>query len=203
MNSCPKMKEVIEALAQRHGIDLTRRGAYFRLDMPGFDRLSVEHYSFSRIAVAHYFEQNGDLVPDPEVVFFVGDENLGWVPIEVTQVIGGWRAYAQLSSDGSQIVSYNKERQGSLAEFAEMWARNIELQEWLEHGVKYTPPSQASPSTSRPKWPEPTVEEPDFDTLEDWMWEDGGCEATDGCWIEPDGVCHHGHPSWLLRLGFI
>lgn len=28
----------------------------------------------------------------------------------------------------------------------------------------------------------------------------GGCEATDGCWVEPDGVCEHGHPSWLVWL---
>jgi hypothetical protein len=30
-----------------------------------------------------------------------------------------------------------------------------------------------------------------------------GCEATDGCWVEPDGHCPHGKPSWLLELGFI
>lgn len=54
-----------------------------------------------------------------------------------------------------------------------------------------------------PKWPEPTEDEPDLETLEEWMNEDGGCEATDGCWVEPDGVCSHGHPSWLLRLGLI
>lgn len=35
-------------------------------------------------------------------------------------------------------------------------------------------------------------------------WEnDGGCEATDGCWVEPDGECEHGCKSWMLVLGFI
>lgn len=52
-------------------------------------------------------------------------------------------------------------------------------------------------------WPEPTTEQPDLETLEEWMWEDGGCEATDSCWVEPDGTCPHGHPSWLLKLGLI
>ena len=52
-------------------------------------------------------------------------------------------------------------------------------------------------------WPEPTTEAPDLETIEEWMWEDGGCEATDGCWLEPDGVCPHGHPSWLLVMGLI
>jgi len=33
--------------------------------------------------------------------------------------------------------------------------------------------------------------------------DDGGCEATDGCWVEPDGICEHGAKSWLLVLGYI
>ena len=51
-------------------------------------------------------------------------------------------------------------------------------------------------------WPEPTVPQPDFETLEAWLW-DGCCEATDSCMVEPDGRCPHGHPSWLLKLGLI
>jgi len=51
-------------------------------------------------------------------------------------------------------------------------------------------------------YPTPTEDAPDIDTLEGWMM-DGGCEATDGCWVEPDGVCEHGHPSWLLAMGMI
>jgi hypothetical protein len=31
----------------------------------------------------------------------------------------------------------------------------------------------------------------------------GGCEALDGCWVEPDGTCPHGKPSWLLVLGYV
>jgi hypothetical protein len=27
--------------------------------------------------------------------------------------------------------------------------------------------------------------------------------ATDGCMVEPDGYCEHGHQSWLLRLHYI
>ena len=43
---------------------------------------------------------------------------------------------------------------------------------------------------------------PDLETLEEWV-SDGGCEATDGCWVEPDGTCEHGKRSWLLVLGLI
>ena len=52
------------------------------------------------------------------------------------------------------------------------------------------------------KWPKPETEAPDIETLIEWMM-DGDCEATDGCIVEPDGVCPDGHPSWLRRLGMI
>ena len=52
------------------------------------------------------------------------------------------------------------------------------------------------------KWPKPTEPEPTMDQLE-WGTFDSGVEATDGCNVEPDGWGEHGHPSWLLKLGFV
>ncbi len=43
---------------------------------------------------------------------------------------------------------------------------------------------------------------PSQKTLEKWMF-DGVAKATDGCRVEPDGVCQHGCPSWLVKLGII
>jgi hypothetical protein len=44
---------------------------------------------------------------------------------------------------------------------------------------------------------------PSLEELLRQVEEDGGGEATDGCWVEPDGSCQHGKPSWLLVLGLI
>jgi hypothetical protein len=52
------------------------------------------------------------------------------------------------------------------------------------------------------KYPAPTVERPDMETLAEWAL-DSVVEATDGCEVEPDGTCEHGHPSWLIRFGII
>ena len=52
------------------------------------------------------------------------------------------------------------------------------------------------------KWPEPTEEEPSIEDLE-LQGFDGIVEATDGCMVEPDGVCPHGYPSWMLQLELI
>jgi hypothetical protein len=44
---------------------------------------------------------------------------------------------------------------------------------------------------------------PPLEELQRQVEEDGGCEATDGCWVEPDGYCEHDKPSWLLVLGLV
>lgn len=85
----------------------------------------------------------------------------------------------------------------------------------LIHTLQATPDEEVPDATSRlhvvimakrtaeeTRWPEPETEEPDLETLQDWDFE-GVCEASDGCIVEPDGICPHGHPSWLLRLGLI
>ena len=46
------------------------------------------------------------------------------------------------------------------------------------------------------------MDAPDIEQLIEWENE-GGCEATDGCWVEPDGTCPHGCDSWLLVMGLI
>jgi hypothetical protein len=51
---------------------------------------------------------------------------------------------------------------------------------------------------------EPALRPPDLDTLMEWEAE-GGCEAAcpEGRWVEPDGYCPHGKPSWLIVMGLI
>lgn len=49
----------------------------------------------------------------------------------------------------------------------------------------------------RHKWCTPV---PTKEVLDAWMTS-GQAEATDGCPCEPDGLCQHGHYSWLVSLG--
>jgi len=82
----------------------------------------------------------------------------------------------------------NPALQADLAEFADMWANNIGTHGWLEHSQRYQPRK---------------LQAPDLETLIEWMVDDGGCEATNGCWVEPDGICPHGCQSWFLVMGLI
>jgi len=43
---------------------------------------------------------------------------------------------------------------------------------------------------------------PSFATMTRWM-DNGIAKSTDGCKVEPDGTCSHGHSSWMLVLGLI
>ena len=43
---------------------------------------------------------------------------------------------------------------------------------------------------------------PDDDRLASMLC-DEGCETPCGCWVEPDGRCKHGNPSWLRVMGMI
>lgn len=53
-------------------------------------------------------------------------------------------------------------------------------------------------------YPEPTDELPSMDEIEDMVYDRTEPRATDGCEpIEPDGICHHGYPSWLRYLRII
>ena len=136
MNPCPEMTKIVTAIATKHLIDLQQVGANIRLDMPGFDRLCIERIGPRCLSVAHYFEMNGDLVAEPDIVFFVDSIGI-WFPISISQSLTGWRQYAQLNDAGTALARYQPQAQKGLAEFAEMWAQNIRDQQWLEEGVRY------------------------------------------------------------------
>ncbi len=201
MKTCVQMQTAIEALAQKHGVNLSQPRNMLVLDMPHYMRLYIEVFAPRRIVVAHYFELNGDTVPDPRIVFFVTDANK-WAPIGITQSIGGPSSYVTMTEDGLGIAAYDTEGQADLADLAAIWAKNLVDQDWLEHGncVRSFIAPKSEPIAH---WPKPVTETPDMDTLVEWLLMDGACEATDGCLIEPDGVCHHGYPSWLLQLEMI
>jgi hypothetical protein len=89
----------------------SRLNFHVRFDMPGYDRLVIERHG-DLISVAHYFEQNGDLIADPEVELHYPT----WTPTAITQVIG-YRCAKFIERDGK-------------TSFLGLWARNIKAQGW-------------------------------------------------------------------------
>ena len=134
MHACQKMKDVIEQLAEQHGVDLSKPGGMLWLEMKGFDRLRIERLPNGCLSVAHVFQAQGFSIPEPDVCVFVDGE---WIPINITQSIGGFRAYAELSEDGTTILRYDQKRQADLASFCDQWAQNLRDQGWLQNAMKH------------------------------------------------------------------
>ena len=126
----PVMQQIITEIATKHGVQLDRVGAYLRLDQPGYDRLSIEVIGPHQVSVAHYFEQHGDLIHDPEIVFWTGGET--WTPIAIGQVLGNWREVAWIATDGSRLRAIQPAGQANVARFATTWAANLRRQGWLD-----------------------------------------------------------------------
>ena len=75
---------------------------------------------------------------------------------------------------------------------------------WVGANPDPTPRTDAPPTANHhPREEVNRMRRPSLEELQRQLEEDGGCEATDGCFVEPDGTCDHGQPSWLLALGLI
>ena len=89
-------------------------------------------------SVAHYYEQNGDMMRDPDVEFL---RNGGkFYPIYFRQDGAGGKDEEVLSFDiGGHVQGYRKALQADIASFCKMWMQNIKEQQGLtfpKKGVK-------------------------------------------------------------------
>ena len=98
---------------------------HVRFDMPHYDRLVIERHA-DMISVAHYFEQNGDLVADPDVELHYPT----WTPTAITQIFGYRSKF--IERDGKTFVDTHFHK--DVSSFLTMWARNIRAQGWAEKG---------------------------------------------------------------------
>jgi len=183
------LQTVIAELMQRH--QATER---LELTLDG-QTLLVETIKPRVIRLAYFAQcEEGYSVLERDVLFFVDDEGR-WIPYKTRYLTT--RTYALVDTAGEQLCLADPDNQAALAVYCDNWSVHLRDEGWLSERVRCV-----DPLNQRINWPEPTVEEPDIETLTEWMNE-GVCEATDGCIVEPDGHCAHAHPSWLLYVGWI
>ena len=94
-------------------------------------------------SVAHYWEQNGDLMRDPDMLFIrrVGT----YFPISFRQDPGYIEEGARVSDD-SEIIHYNKVVQAAQAKFSNMWMTKIEQQQEIVLPAPSITPAQDEPA---------------------------------------------------------
>ncbi|MBW7886307.1 MAG: hypothetical protein H3C34_27510 [Caldilineaceae bacterium] len=149
MQEAPKLQAIVRKLAERHGVDLDRPGAYLRLDLAGHGQLVIENIGARRISVVNYVQAGDVWLADPEIVVYAqhrpskarpGTVEQKWFPIEITERYGGWRLCADLDPYG-ELVLYDEADQMELARYVEhVVAPNLVAHGWLEHGERSTAP---------------------------------------------------------------
>jgi hypothetical protein len=82
------------------------------------------------ISVAHYYEQNGDLMRDPEMTFEQG--GLGWVPLSFTQDGLGLYQEAIWKDEESGSVLIRTRLFKQLQSFARTWSSNLRAQGFIK-----------------------------------------------------------------------
>jgi hypothetical protein len=91
--------------------------------------LSISVFSKNVVAVEHNFLQNGDLMCDPQMVFYTDVMyGYGWIPLSITQHPVGIYHECTYLTEGGSIQGYVPAVQKELAQFANDWAKNIKHQ---------------------------------------------------------------------------
>lgn len=117
-------------------------GSTHKIENPPYMPLLITAAAPKRVYVAHVRIQNGDMVYDPEIEFYVIHPEWSkkelWMPYAIHQpgmmingrVIGGYKVYAEF--ENGKPARYHTRQQADLARFANFWATNIRRQGFLE-----------------------------------------------------------------------
>jgi len=91
----------------------------------------IDHSKYgNHVSIAHYYEQNGDLMKDPEMTFL--DSLKGNVfPMTFEQDGGMPICQVAMEIDENDVIRRNDKLLESLADFANMWVKNIKDQQRL------------------------------------------------------------------------
>lgn len=106
----------------------TADDASLDIDQPSYLHLHAERIARSVLAVSHTFEQNGDLMRDPEIVFFRAAPGLFYV-LECTQdPAGSYTLCAERDASGTRIAKLSARAMRDVGQLATMWMRNLPVQ---------------------------------------------------------------------------
>ena len=90
----------------------------------GYMPLTIQRIAEDEIAIAHFYEQNGDLMYDPEMTFRLDTEKGVLEPLTFRQD-GGFPIYQQVYPEPGKWIP---KLRNDLNAFAEQWLKNIEEQ---------------------------------------------------------------------------
>jgi hypothetical protein len=132
--------QLIHHMIAQHGGFEAVRNRYLRLENPPLMRLVIEVIvgpypnGAYEVSVAHYSEQNGDAMRDPEITFLVqpNDPGHAWSPLTFeNSYLGAYQVVAVVNAEGLLQVRQPRQMQ-ELREFANQWDLNLKEQGFVE-----------------------------------------------------------------------
>jgi hypothetical protein len=126
----------IQRLIDQHGGFEAVQNRYLRLEKPPLMRLVIEVIGGPypngayELSVAHYADQNGDAMRDPEITFLVQPTDQGhvWSPLAFeNSYLGAYQVVAVVTAEGGLQVRQPGQMQ-DLREFANAWDANLKAQ---------------------------------------------------------------------------
>jgi hypothetical protein len=134
------MKNVAKIIRIGGGMARLREKSIKIPEHHGFMRLCIERIGdcnmfpgFSTISVAHYYEQNGDMMRDPEMTFAVDETLETVIPLTFRQDGGiGFEQEAFFLNEQGKVMVRPAIAQ-ELKSFARIWDRNIGKQGYVRY----------------------------------------------------------------------
>ena len=126
----------IQTMIDQHGGYEAVRTRYLRLENPPFMRLVIEVIGGPypngayELSIAHYSEQNGDAMRDPELTFLVvpSAEGSTWTPLTFeNSYLGAYQVLAEVNRGGLITIKQSR-AMNDLRDFANQWDRNLKEQ---------------------------------------------------------------------------
>jgi len=183
-----KLQELIESLASKHSFGLDWEDYELALSLTGVEHhLVIEPVNEVLVNISYRRkDEKGRYIKPYAVLFYTRDSE--WVIVEVETPECSITA-ATLETRQSEYYCQSIFAQQKAIEAIAQWTEELYAEDWLEKSTVVEPSNESN-------------HRPSLSDLSAWM-EEGGCEALDGCWVEPDGHCEHGYPSWLLHYSLI
>lgn len=148
MKTSKDMQKLVEEICYKHNFHLDEVGEVLKLKLAGGDKdgsdayipLEIERLTETTVRVAHMREDEatGEVIADPEVIFYTSFEE--WVPMEIHQPVtnitsigrmGGNRQYVFLTDNGKYIKRYLVAGQADLAVVVKSWFNFLKHADWL------------------------------------------------------------------------
>lgn len=133
--------KTIQRMIDRHGGFEAVQRNYLSIENPPYMRLVIEVIGgpypngTHEVSVAHYGEQNGDAMRDPEMTFLVlvgSDDSATWTPLTYeNSYMSAYQVAAEVTESG-QVRVLRPRLMRQLRGFANQWDRNIAEQGFLE-----------------------------------------------------------------------